>query len=178
MAVERMAPSSYLLILGERAAVYWVLSRARTAFVSNRRAQAMMLQPGDRLFLYTTRGAWHNPTRHRGRIIGLAEVSSRPEVLEVPAQIAGREFSVGLDLRIDAAAPFGEGVVLADWVGQLAVFPDKARWAYQLRTSLLRLPREDGDLLEFALKPLAAPLSQVLPGYLHAARLDTQDPNE
>ncbi|HKF79950.1 MAG TPA: hypothetical protein VKB17_03920, partial [Thermoleophilaceae bacterium] len=66
--------ATYLLILGEREALAWVLREQRMAFSARRARSASALTLGDRLLLYTTRGCFHNPTRDRGRVIGAGEV--------------------------------------------------------------------------------------------------------
>ncbi|MEV5693523.1 hypothetical protein [Micromonospora globbae] len=46
---------SYLVILGDREAIGWVLREERMAFPSTPRAEVAALQEKDRLFLYATR---------------------------------------------------------------------------------------------------------------------------
>ncbi|MER5182666.1 hypothetical protein ABT009_30675 [Streptomyces sp. NPDC002896] len=104
---------SYLLILGEREAVAWVLRERRMAFPPGRRAEVARLEPGDELLIYTTRGCWHNPGRDRGRVIGRARVASPVNVLEVPIEIAGREFTSGCDLDVQTLTRISPGVELA-----------------------------------------------------------------
>jgi hypothetical protein len=53
--------ASYLLVIGEREALAWVLRESRTAFPATRRAEVDRLAVGDELFLLTTRGCFHNP---------------------------------------------------------------------------------------------------------------------
>jgi hypothetical protein len=70
-----MRPAAYLRVLGERRALAWVLGSRRIAFPEQRRADAQALQVDDRLFLYATRGCFHNPGRDLGRVIGTASVA-------------------------------------------------------------------------------------------------------
>lgn len=163
--------ASYLLILGDREAVAWVLSEERMAFSRNRAASARELIRGDRLLLYTTRGAFHNPTRDRGRVIGVASVASEVEELDQPIRVAGREFEFGCDLVIESLARLGEGIQLAPLVQQLRVFPQPAAWSAQMRRPLLRLPTADARLLLRDLDRVAGPVDEALEGYLAAARL-------
>jgi hypothetical protein len=99
----------YLLILGEREAISWVLREQRMAFPSTPRAEVAALAVDDRLLLYTTRGAWHNPTRDRGRIIGIATVTNAVRLLDEPIEISGRRFSSGCELSIDGLIPYPGG---------------------------------------------------------------------
>lgn len=166
-----MERATYLLILGERQAVYWVLANSKTAFVATRAGQALQLSEGDRLLLYTTRGAWRNPTRDRGRVIGEATVTGKPSRMREPVTIAGREFGLSVDLAIGGVAPQGEGVELAALVPELDMFPDKRSWSAHMRTSMLAVPGGDYRVIHTQLAPLMQSLDDVLSGYRLAARL-------
>src|SRR5437016_3637867 len=86
-------PATYLLILGHRAGLAWVLKNSRMAFTAGRASEGAQLAVGDRLFLYTSRGCFGNPTRDRGRVIGEAEVISPLRQRSRPLRIDGREFT-------------------------------------------------------------------------------------
>ncbi|MFG2099874.1 hypothetical protein ACGFJ5_04665 [Micromonospora echinaurantiaca] len=156
---------SYLLILGERDAIAWVLREERMAFPATPRAEVAALAVGDRLFLYATRGAWHNPTRDRGRIIGVATVGSAVRRLDRPIEIAGRRFVSGCDLSIDGIVPYPGGVELQPLVERLAAFPKPAAWSIYLRRALLALAPTDAKLLDEVLRPRLVPREQALPTY-------------
>jgi len=66
--------ASFLLVIGDRDALGWILAEQRMAFPTAQRAEVRALRIEDELFLYTTRGAFKNPTRDRGRVIGAARV--------------------------------------------------------------------------------------------------------
>jgi hypothetical protein len=168
---QGMARTAYLNIVSDREAIHWILSRQSTAFGSGRLAAGRALEPGDRLFIYATRGAWRNPTRHRGRVIAVAEVAAEPRALEAPLMVAGREFVLEVPLRIDRVAPYPSGVVLADQVDEMDLFPNKRAWSARLRTSLLRLTPHDVSILDRELRPLLQPLESELPAYGRAAKL-------
>lgn len=144
--------ASYLLIVGNRDALGWILTESRTAFPSARRAEVANLTKNDTLFLYTTRACFKNPTRDRGRVIGTARVASDIATLDQPVHFGEREFPVGCDLEIGPLAIFGEGVELRPLVESLDVFGRSSHaWTILLRRPLLHLPDEDatrlGDLL-------------------------------
>jgi hypothetical protein len=142
------------MILGERDAIAWVLSEQRMAFPSTPRAEVKALTAGDRLFLYATRGAWHNPSRDRGRIIGTATAKSAVQLLDEPVEIAGRRFVSGCRLSVDGLVPYPGGLELGPVVGQLGAFPKPAAWSVYLRRALLRLSTTDVQLLTRELRPL------------------------
>lgn len=157
---------SYLLILGERGAVAWVLRESRMAFPPTRRAEIDRLAAGDELLIFTTRGCWHNPTRDRGRVIGAAEVTSPVVPYEQPVEIASRTFTRGCDIAVRSLAPCREGVELAPLVPRLEAFPDGPGWGIRLRRPLLELPSGDAALLRRELAEIATDPSRTVDGYL------------
>ncbi|MBB0243279.1 hypothetical protein FNQ90_03925 [Streptomyces alkaliphilus] len=161
---------SYLLVLGEREAVAWVLRQQQMAFPERRRTEVQRLEPGDELLIYTTRGCWHNPTRDRGRIIGRAYVTSPVSVLDKPVELAGRAFTSGCDIDVRTLVPYRTGVELAPLVGQLAAFPRKTAWSTRLRRPLLELPSSDAMLVRDQLAGQEVPAAEQLSSYLEAIK--------
>jgi hypothetical protein len=161
---------AYLLILAEREAIAWVLKHQRMAFPSRRATEASALRPGDALLLYTTRSAFHNPTRDRGRIIAEATVADEVRELPKPVGIAGRTYTHGCRLQLDRAAPPHEGLELAPLVPRLHAFPDPTTWSVRLRRTLMTIDDHDADLVRGALEGRLCPLEEVLGQYVKAAR--------
>lgn len=95
---------SYLLILWDRDAIAWVLGKERMAFPATARAEVDRLTEGDELLIYATRGAFGNPTRDRGRVIGRAVVTSAVSVLDEPVRFGERTYPRGCDLRVESLA--------------------------------------------------------------------------
>jgi len=164
--------TAYLLILGEREAVAWVLRESRMAFPPMERREVDRLTVGDELFLLTTRGCWHNPTRDRTRVIGRARVTGPVEPYDEPLTIAGREFTRGCTIEIDSLAPYLRGVELAPLLPRLAAFPDKraGAWSIRLRRPLLALPTGDADLLRAELAKVATTPDEVVGEYFDRIR--------
>lgn len=165
--------NAYLVVLGEREAIVWVLRQRRMAFPGTPRAEVAALAPGDRLFLYATRGAWHNPTRDRGRVIGTATVLTPVKRLNQPVQIAGRSFPSGCQLRLDGVVPYPGGLELQPLVGQLEAFPRPHAWSVYLRRALLRLSPADSATLERGVRPLLVEPGEAVPTYVAALRAAT-----
>ena len=159
------AVAAFLVILGNRDGLRWVLENERMAFPGRRDKAAESLAAGDELLLYTTRGCFGNPGRDLGRVIGRARAATPVQTLDKPVEVAGREFSSGCKFELTSLAPFGSGVALTEHVHELAVFPDPASWSAWLRRPLLRLPFDDARLLLRELKPLAGPPSAALRSY-------------
>jgi hypothetical protein len=157
--------SAFLLILGNREGLRWVLRNERMAFPRRPNQAVASLAEGDELLLYTTRGCFRNPTRDLGRVMGLAQVTSRVESFDEPAVIGSREFTSGCDLALRSLAPVRAGVPLVDHVGDLAVFPDPASWSAWMRRPLLALPAGDARLLKRELTAFGSPPGRVVDSY-------------
>ncbi|GAA4192443.1 hypothetical protein [Microbispora amethystogenes] len=168
--------TAYLLILGEREAVAWVLRESRMAFPPTRRSEVNRLTAGDDLFVLTTRGCWHNPARDRTRIIDTARVTSEVTAYEEPVTIAGREFTRGCGIALRSLAPYLTGVELAPLVPRLEAFPDARSWSIRLRRPLLELGAPDAALLAHALDGVTREPASVIPDYLSLIRPVRQAP--
>lgn len=158
-------PSTHLLIIGDRAALSWVLTEQRMAFPAGRSKTARALEEGDEIFLYTTRGCFRNPTRDLGRVIGRAAVASPVRALGEPVTFGERSFTEGCHLEVSGLARFREGLVLRDLVPRLSVFPDPATWSVRMRRASLTLPPGDADLVRTELEPLLRPYDEAVEEY-------------
>lgn len=122
---------------------------------SGRAREAERLERSDRLFLYSIRGCFRNPTRDRGRVMGIATVTARASELEEPVRFGEREFPIGVKLTIELLAPLREGVQLAPLVERLEVFPDPQSWSARMRRALVPLASRDAALLEREVRKVA-----------------------
>lgn len=161
-------PSAHLLVIGEREALVWLLSKQRMAFPAHRAAEAGALTPGDLLLIYTTRGCFHNPTRDRGRIVGEATVASDVKPLQQPVVFQQRQYAIGCRLTLGGLAPRPQGVELAPLVRQLQAFPDPATWSVRMRRTVVPLPASDVALLREALAPHLVESRRALQSYVAA----------
>ena len=162
---------SHLIILGDRDAIAWVVSEQRMAFTRERAAAAeAAISRGDELLLYSTRGAFHNPTRDRGRVFGRAIASGIVGELPRPVLLLGRQFTHGFEFELKSLAPPRLGVGLADLIPRLSSFPNKRGWAMSLRRPLLTLTSEDALLLRRRLEPETAGVSEAVESYLAEVR--------
>jgi hypothetical protein len=140
--------ASYLLIIADREALGWIVSARRMAFRNAARSEVRSLKNGDELFLYTTRRAFKNPSRDRGRIIGTAYVKSEVVRLRHPVSFGGREYPVGCTLGVGPLARFGSGVELPPLVPELEAFAGAGdMWSVWLRRPLVRLTERDAERL-------------------------------
>ncbi|MCC6223698.1 MAG: hypothetical protein IT201_09460 [Thermoleophilia bacterium] len=159
-------PASYLLPIAEREPLRWIVAEQRTVFAEHRAADAARLEIGDRLFLYTTRGCFHNPTRDRGRVIGEARVAAPVRRADPPPVFDGREYPHRVELEIASLAPLRQGVELAPLVPRLSrTFPDKATWSVRMRRALVPLDSRDAVLIARELSSVARPYAQARDTY-------------
>src|SRR5262245_45956983 len=143
---------SYLLPISDREPLEWVLRERRTAFPGYRRVDASKLQAGDSLFLYTTRGCFRNPTRDRGRVVGVATLLGPAQELKRPVRFGEREFSIGVKFRLETLLPRDEGIELAPLIPRLRdSFPSERFWSARLRRALVPLAPRDAATLKRAL---------------------------
>jgi hypothetical protein len=159
-------PKHYLLVIGEASALAWVLAEKRMAFPALRRSQAMALEVGDELLVYTTRSCFHNPTRDVGRVMGLAKVATPVRDLAEPVVFGVRHYTSGCALNIQGVAALREGVELSSLVTELHVFPDARTWGMRLRRPLVPLDKHDALVLRRHLTTLLKPLDRRLADYL------------
>lgn len=161
---------TYLLVIGEAAALAWVLAEQRMAFPASRRSQAMALEIGDELLVYTTRGCFHSPGRDAGRVMGLAQVTTHVRDLPEPVVFGERRYTSGCALAIQGVAALREGVELSPLVTELHVFPDARTWGMQLRRPLVLLDEHDASLLRRQLSALLEPLDRHMDAYRQVAK--------
>jgi hypothetical protein len=158
--------AAYLLVIGDRRALAWILASQQMAFPERSARSAQQLQPGDRLLLYTTRGCFGRPNRDRSRVIGEATVSSTVTRLATPIVFGERTFPIGCSLHLLSLAGFRSGVELSEYVPQMHAFPDPNVWSIYLRRTLLALDDHDYDLLLRPLKEIAVAPSEAIPKYM------------
>jgi hypothetical protein len=158
--------NDFLLVIADRAPLAWMLTEGRMAFPAHRSREAAKLRVDDRLFLYTTRGCFHNPSRGRGRVIGEAIVTSPASSLDVSVEFGEHAFPLGCSVEITSLAHRGEGPEIATMVDKLNMFPNPRAWPIQLRRVLAPLDKHDAGVLHKSLAPLMHPLSESKGGYL------------
>ena len=157
--------ADYLLPIADRDPLAWIVAEQRTAVSERRRREAEALEPGDRLFLYTTRGCFRNPTRDRGRVIGIAEITRRARELAEPIRFGVRDYPIEIALRIDSLAPLGTGVELTPLLDRLESFPNKRAWSAYMRRAIVPLTRPDAQLLVNRVNLVARPYYETAPSY-------------
>jgi hypothetical protein len=161
-----VSPAAYMLVLGHREGVVWVLRNSRMAFPQTHSFVVDHIDVGDELFLLTTRGCWGSPNHHRTRVIGRARVMSPVAPSKDPLEIAGRTLTRSCDIAIEQLVPFPVGVELPPLIPQMDAFPNKNAWSMWLRRTLLRLPPKDELLLREKLDQIASDPAAAIRSYV------------
>jgi hypothetical protein len=92
----------------------------------------------------TTRGCFHNPTRDRGRVIGVAGVKRAAKDLAEPIRFGDREFPIGVEFAFKSLVPRDEGLELAPMIADLPkTFANPRAWSATLRRALV--PLDNGE---------------------------------
>jgi hypothetical protein len=159
--------SAFLLVIGHREGLSWILGSERMAFPRGARSGARSLAPKDQLFLYTTRRCLNNPPHGEGRVIGRATVTSVVASLSTPVVVAGRALPYGCSVSVDSLAPLGLGVPLRTLVDKLDVFSKNPQaWSVWLRRTVVPLSDLDANLLAKPLTSVEQRPGEVLGPYL------------
>ena len=118
------------------------------------------------MYLYTTRGCFHSPTRDRGRVIGKATATSAIEELDEPYVLRDRSFPIGCDVRLTSLARARAGAELVPLREKMKGIPAApGAFAMSLRQPLVRLGPGDAIVLDRALDGIAGRPRDVVESY-------------
>ncbi len=139
---------TWMIVLGDRDAISWVVASRRMAFREH--VPTNELRVGDQVLLYSTRGAFKNPTRDEPQIFAAGFFASRVEHSRVA--VAGETFTKWCRLEITHLLPPREGIGFRPFVPRLRFIKNKETWPAALRRTLIRLPERDFKVLARALE--------------------------
>jgi hypothetical protein len=143
--------SAWLVAFGEIEGLRWVMEQRRMAFSEGLAKRATKIRVGDTLLLYVTRGAFHNPTRDRSQLVGVATVRSPARRLSRPVFIAGRDFVATCRIQVETTLPERGGVPFEPLVQRMTFIRRKDAWGQYLRAGLIALPPDDFKVLSDAI---------------------------
>lgn len=141
----------WLWVFGDIAGLRWVLEHGVMAFADHTWPRARTMKLGDLVCVYVTRGAFHNPTRDRARVGGLAQVTSEPRKAE-PLRIAGRSFGIFVEFQTITVLPERAGPEVAPLVADLERVKRSEVWGHYFRNSPARLSLHDYRIFEAAVQ--------------------------
>lgn len=140
----------WVWVFGEADALDWVRGNEIMAFPSHADREMAQLREGDRAVLYTTRGAFHNPTRDDSRFVGVATVASPPARQERTVVVGGREFTWTCDVKFDLLLPRREGPAVRELAPRLELVEKPEVWGQYFRRSPIRVSEHDFELMRDA----------------------------
>ncbi len=139
-------PRRWLWVFGEIDGLRWVLDHRQMAFRTHQARRAGRIRERDTAVLYVTRGAFHNPTRDRARLAGLAEVIGPPEQGQ-SVEIIDREFQLLVPIQVTILLPEREGPEVAPVAGRLDRVKRPEVWGHYFRNSPIEMTEHDWTLL-------------------------------
>ena len=141
----------WVWVFGEVTALRWVVEHEQMLFAEHQKRRLTQMRSEDRAVLYTTRGAFHNPTRDEARLVGLATVKANPSRREQPVMLSDREFPWACPISIDLLLPERTGASVRDLVPTLDLVKKPHAWSSYFRQSPISIGRADFDRMKQAL---------------------------
>lgn len=167
--VEQVA--TYMLVLADSAGALWVIREQRMGFSDKNPSAGRRLNPGDRVFIYTTVNCWPRTAgQRRGRVIGEAVVATTAEAMWPPMHLAGRTVTTGCHLFFESLTPLGKGVELAPLVSDLESLKHYKSYGPALRRGPVALTPADAALLRERLYTLPSIYEESIESYAAEGR--------
>jgi len=138
---------AWLVVFGEIEGYRWVVQNRRMAFTEGLCRRAADIRPMDQIVLYMSRAAFHNPTRDRSQLIGLARTGTSVGRMKQDVRIGDRVYVCGCKLLFDLLLPEREGVPADRLIPRLSFVRKPDQWGHCLRSGLIRLTQKDFALL-------------------------------
>lgn len=132
----------WVWVFGEVAGLRWMAEQQRMAFPASAAAKAPWTREGDRAVLYTSRGAFHNPTPDEARLVGLVTVTGDCEPLD-GVEIAGREFTWACPISIELLVPERQDPSVRELTPRLELVQRPEGWGGYFRRSPIEVSEHD-----------------------------------
>lgn len=136
----------WVWVFAEIAGLRWVAEQKQMAFPASATAKAARMRKGDRAVLYTSRGAFHNPTRDEARLVGLVTVTGDCEPLD-GVEIAGREFTWACPISVELLLPERQGPSVRELAPRLELVQRPESWGGYFRNPPIEVSEHDWQLL-------------------------------
>lgn len=141
----------WIWVFGDIDGLRWVLERNRMAFPEHAAGRARRIAAGDSAVLYTTRGAYSNPTRDRSRLQSIVDVVGEANHHE-PVEIAGREVTWSCPIQPRVVLEERQGPEVAPLAAELEHVKRPAVWGQYFRNSPIAVSARDFDVLAKAVE--------------------------
>lgn len=136
----------WLIVLGDADAIEWVTKRQRMAFRDE--ARIPHFEKGERVAIYQTRGAYHNPGKDEARIVALGSFASA--IRAGTQTVAGHDYGRWCKLKISAVTPPRRGLPFRPLVAEMDFIRSKSGWSTSVRRTLVRISDLDFRTIEEA----------------------------
>jgi hypothetical protein len=144
-------PGYWVWVFGEIVALRWVVEHQRMLFADHQQRRLTTMRAGGRAVLYTSRGAFHNPTRDEARLVGLATVQAAPTPADQPVAFGDRQFTWACPISIDLLLPERTGASVRDLVPTLDLVKKPHAWSSYFRQSPVKVSEADFERMVTAL---------------------------
>ncbi len=141
----------WVWVFGEIKGLRWVLEDETMAFPDHAGAKVRSMSKGDEAIIYTTRGAFHNPTRDVARLGGIIEVAGEASDRKA-VEIAGREFTWTVPIRVETILPERTGPEVKPLAPKLSIVKKPEVWGQYFRSSPIEVNESDFIVMEQAIR--------------------------
>jgi len=146
--MARTEAVNVIFVVGSRPALEYILDNHVMAFRSS--VKTDMLEKGMRFALYTTRGAYGNPTKDRSQILALGRLSSG--VTGQAHSIDQELFPQSCRLKFELRLPWRKGLIFDPLVDELAFVGGRRRYASVFHRTIVKVPTDDYELITSVFK--------------------------
>jgi hypothetical protein len=137
----------WIIVLGGVTAIEWVLANERMAV--NPRVRTLP-EEGDAVAVYTSRGAYHSPSRDQAQILAIGLVAGAPTYRDVT--VGNETYAKSFPCTFNSVAPLRRGLPFLPLVPDLEFITKKQSWGGALRRPLVRIPDSDFQRIENAFR--------------------------
>lgn len=130
-----------IFVVGSRVALEFILDNEVMAFRAAVKTE--LLTEGMKFAIYTTRGAYGNPSKDRSQILALGRLVSG--VTDHPHSIGHELFPRSCQLRIEARLPWRNGLLFEPLIDELAFVGGRRRYSSVFHRTIVKVPVKDFD---------------------------------
>jgi len=129
----------WLIVIGKSDALKWILDKKCMAFRAHVKAEE--LNKGDRFAIYTSRGAYGNPTLDESQLLALGTIAS--PVRAITQDVAGETFAKSCAITIQDMLPLRHGVPFRVLIPQLKLIRSEREWPGVMHRTLVPIDEDD-----------------------------------
>ncbi len=139
----------WLIVIGDAKSLKWVIENGRMGFRST--VKAADIKQSDPFIIYTSRGAYGNPTKDESQIAAEGRFST--SVINEEVTIGDETFPKSCAVKFSVVLPPRKGVTFRPLVSQLDfVGRSERRWPSAVHRTLVPLTQSDFRLLSAAVR--------------------------